>query len=211
MLFISLEGGEGSGKSTQAACLQRLLAERGVPAVFVREPGSTQLGEVLRQVLVGPAGTAPPITPWAEALMYTAAPSQLVAEIIRPALAEGKWVVSDRYIDSTLAYQGYGLGLPVAELRSLNVAATGRLWPRLTLLFDVSASQGLARSGGKDQPPDRIEARGLEFHDRVNSGYHELARAEPGRWQVIPAGVSVKQAQELVAQIVISLLKEVQP
>jgi dTMP kinase len=209
-LFISLEGGEGSGKSTQAAKLAEWLVRRGIAARLVREPGSTEFGECLRRVLVGPAQGAISFSGWSEALLYTAARAELVREVVRPALEAGIWVVADRYIDSTLAYQGYGLGLAVDHLRQVNEWATGGLWPDLTFLFDVSAGVGMRRSRGDGRPQDRIEARGIGFHEQVNDGYRRLAAAEPTRWRVVPAAYDPDQAHALVISAIQIRVEEVQ-
>lgn len=208
-MFLSLEGGEGSGKSTQAALLRQWLERQCIEAVMVREPGTTRLGEELRGLLVGPAEGTVPISPWAEALMYTAARAELVREVIAPALAAGMWVVADRYIDSTLAYQGYGLGLPVDELRRINMAATVGLWPDLTILFDVRAETGLERSNGGARPQDRIEVRGVGFHRSVNEGYRQLAAADAARWRVIPPGLDVTETHNQVVEILKKYVGEV--
>ncbi len=210
-LFITLEGCEGSGKSTQARLLERWFAERQLPAVFVRDPGTTDLGDRLRASLVGPAREELAIGPWAEALLYTAARAQLVEEIVVPSLKRGMWVISDRYIDSTLAYQGHGLGLALDVLREVNEAATGRLWPGRTFLFDVSADVGLERTAGRRDAcgPDRIEARELSFHERVHRGYRQLAAAEPGRWRVVPGELDISSAHEFVIREIKNLLGEV--
>ncbi len=174
--------------------------------MFVREPGTTPLGEQLREVLLSPSGDGPSMSAISEALLYTAARAELVAEVIGPALREGKCVIADRYIDSTLAYQGYGLGLPVAQLRWVNDFATGSLWPRLTLLFDVPATVGLDRSRRGRVRADRVEARGLEFHNRVVAGYRRLAQEDPVRFRVIDGSLSVSQAHEFVVRQVQDLL-----
>ena len=177
--------------------------------MVTREPGSTPLSEQLRELLLGP--TSPPISPWAEALLYTAARAQLVAEVIQPALARHAWVIADRYADSTIAYQGYGLGLDVKRLRALHAAAIGGLWPDLTFLFDVPAAVGLARCAMGQMGQDRIETRGLRFHDRVNDGYRRLAAAEPGRYTVVPPDLSEEEAHQLVVNTIEAYLAEVGP
>ncbi len=182
------------------------MVSRGVPSVFVREPGSTALGEKLRELLLAPPGGGPQVSAISEALLYTAARAELVLEVIRPALAQGHVVVADRYIDSTLAYQGYGLGLPVDELRRLNELATGSLWPQLTLLFDLPARTGLDRLLRTRVKADRIEARGLDFHTRVVAGYRQLAKQEPARYRVIDGSLEVDRAHALVVEAVNDLI-----
>jgi dTMP kinase len=179
-LFITFEGGEGSGKSTQARRLYRRLCRLGVPAVLVHEPGSTVLGEKTAKLLKHAPDTH--ILPLAELFLFNASRAQLVEEVIRPALANGQVVVCDRFADSTLAYQGYGRGLPIDRIRTVNRAATGGLKPALTVLIDVPARDGLKR---KKSAPDRFEREALDFHERVRRGYLELARSEPRRFRVI--------------------------
>ncbi|MEK7681943.1 MAG: dTMP kinase [Chloroflexota bacterium] len=177
-LFITFEGGEGSGKTTQARLLARRLRRRGVDVLLTHEPGGTPLGERARRILKG----AIPASPLAELLLFAAARAQLVAGVLRPALEAGTWVVCDRYTDSTAAYQGYGRGLDMEAIRAVNALATGGLRPSLTFLLDVPVEAGLRRKGASD---DRFEGEGLAFHRRVRSGYLELARREPGRVVVV--------------------------
>jgi dTMP kinase len=173
--FVVFEGGEASGKSTQSA----RLAER-LGAVHTREPGGTEIGAALRDLLLD-AGTTG-LDDRAEALLMVADRAQHVAEVIAPALKAGRHVVSDRYFGSTLAYQGYGRGLPVAELRQLTAWASGNLWPDLVVLLDVPREVAVTRSGRR---PDRLEAAGEAFHDRVQRGYRALAAADATRWVVV--------------------------
>lgn len=177
--------------------------------MLVREPGSTHLGESLRRLLLTPdRGTAPP-SPVAEALLYTSARAQLVCEVIRPALGAGSWVVCERYIDSTLAYQGYGLGLPVSELRKINEFATDGLWPVLTVLLDVPCDVGLQRSRERHGGLDRVESRGLSYHQRVAAGYRELACSEPGRYVVVDGRLPEDEVQTRIVREIERLLREV--
>jgi dTMP kinase len=173
--FIVFEGGEASGKSTQSA---RLAARIG--AVHTREPGGTAVGVALRALLLDGHGVG--LDDRTEALLMAADRAQHVAEVVRPALAAGRHVVSDRYIGSTLAYQGFGRGLPVPELRRLSAWASGDLWPDLVVLLDVPRAVASSR---KIDVPDRLEAAGDAFHDRVARGYRTLAAADPGRWVVV--------------------------
>jgi dTMP kinase len=183
--FITIEGPEGAGKTLQA---QRLVAEleaRGLPVRLTREPGGTALGDHLRDVLL--ARDAGPIAPRADALLFNAARAQLVAEVIGPALDAGEIVVCARYADSTLAYQGYGAGVSLDDLRLLADIATGGLLPDLTILLDVDPAVGLARKAAADHT--RFEAAfDLAFHGRVRAGFLHLAAAEPERFRVIDAG-----------------------
>jgi dTMP kinase len=181
-VLVSLEGGEGSGKTSQCRLLLAWLAEIGVPAAAVREPGGTAIGERLRALLLDPA--LPPLVPEGEVLLFAAARAQAVSEVIRPALARGQLVICDRFVDSSLAYQGFGLGADLGFIRSVNVAVTGGLTPQLTVLLDVPPELGAARRAGRNGG-DRVEARGPAFHAAVRAGYLRLAREEPGRFVVL--------------------------
>ena len=180
-LFITFEGPEGSGKSSQARLLVRALKRRGCRVTFLRDPGSTALGRALRQALLH---TATPLSPLAEALLFIGGRVALVEERIRPALARGRVVVCDRYHDSTLAYQGYGGGLDPKWLDRLGRRAIGNLLPSKTVLLDVPIEQGFARLR---RAHDRMERKALPFHRRVRAGYLALARREPRRFSVINA------------------------
>ncbi|HLM65397.1 MAG TPA: dTMP kinase [Acidimicrobiales bacterium] len=173
--FVVFEGGEAAGKSTQAA---RLAARLG--AVLTREPGGTAVGAAIRGLLLDPANAG--FDDRAEALLMAADRAQHVAEVVRPALAAGRHVVSDRYVGSSLAYQGYGRGLPLDEVRRLSAWATGGLGPDVVVLLDVPRHAATVRI---DARPDRMEAAGDAFHQRVADGYHALAAAEPDRWVVV--------------------------
>lgn len=172
--FVAFEGGEGSGKSTQAA----LLAGR-IDAVLTREPGGTAVGERVRDVLLDRAVES--LDPRAEALLMAAARAQHVAEVVRPALENGRHVVTDRYAGSSLAYQGFGRGLPVDEVRRLNEWATGGLWPDVTVLLDLPSIVAAGRLG----QPDRFESEDDAFHTRVRDGFAALAAANAASWIVV--------------------------
>jgi dTMP kinase len=186
--FIVFEGGEAVGKSTQAA----LLAER-LGAVLTREPGGTAVGEAARRLLLDLPLTP---VPKAEALLMLAARAQHVAEVVAPALARGADVVCDRFSGSTLAYQGYGRGLPVAELQELNDWATGCLAPDLVVLLDLPLE--VARRRLRSAPPDRIEAGGEQFLERAQAGFRQLAAANPARWRLVDARGSVDEVADRV-------------
>lgn len=182
--FITLEGPDGAGKTLQAERLTAALRARGLTVRLAREPGGTSLGDRIRAILLTPG--EPPIAPRADALLFNAARAQHVAEVIRPALESGAVVVCARYADSTLAYQGYGSGLPLAELRAIGDLATGGLRPDRTILLDIPAEVGLARKTADGVT--RFEASfDVAFHRRVREGFLTLAAAEPERWAVVDA------------------------
>jgi dTMP kinase len=182
--FITFEGPEGAGKTTQAARLEATLRARGVSVLATREPGGTALGERIREVILAPSGEA--IDPLADALLFNAARRQLVAEVIEPALAAGTTVICARFADSTRAYQGYGGGLPLAELDRLEAVATGGLRPDRTILLDLPVEIGLARKAPDDRT--RFETSyDLSFHQRVRNGFMAMAAAEATRFVVIDA------------------------
>ena len=185
-LFITFEGGEGTGKTTQAAALVARLREEGHDALGLREPGGTPLGDYLRAWLKRTEG---PLTPEAELFLFVAARAQLTKAAIGPALAEGKTVVVDRYADSTTVYQGDGRGLPRRLVRAANAAATNGLTPGLTVLLDAPPRATLARAGARasDDEVGRFEAADAAFHLRVRAGFRRLARRDPNRWLVLDA------------------------
>lgn len=186
--FITFEGPEGAGKSTQAARLRAFLLENGVEVVSAREPGGTKVGEAIRGVLQYNEAGEPPV-PEAEVLLFEASRAQLVRQVFLPALERGAWVVSDRFADSTSAYQGYGRGFGVATLGEINRFATGGRMPDMTFLLDLDVAEGMRRVASRAEKVryDRIEAEELAFHEKVRAGYLELAKAEPGRFRVIDA------------------------
>lgn len=183
--FITLEGGEGAGKSTQAALLADRLRAAGIDVEVTREPGGTSGAEAIRQLFV--TGAVDRWSATTEALLINAARADHVARRIRPALEAGRWVICDRYIDSTLAYQGAGKGADVAELRHLHRLATGDLWPDLTLILQLPIAKGLARAAARSGSTARFEAHDALFHQRVAKGYLVIASAEPGRCLLIDA------------------------
>lgn len=191
-MFITFEGPEGSGKTTQIRLFAEFLRARGYDVLTTREPGGTEISDQIRAVLVNLRNTA--MHPRTEILLFQAARAQLVEQVIRPALSRGTLVLSDRYADSTLAYQGYGHGYPLEELRRLIDFATGGLIPDLTFLLDVDPAQGLERKQ-REGEWNRLDAYDLGFHQRVRAGYLEMARAEPHRWVVVDATQSIEVIQ----------------
>ncbi|HPU02159.1 MAG: dTMP kinase [Firmicutes bacterium] len=190
--LVSLEGIDGCGKSTQARLLQERLERENIPHLLTREPGGTPAGEMIRRLLLQ---EAPALAINAEILLYMAARAELVETVIRPALAAGKVVICDRYIDSTVAYQGYGSGGDCAWIRALNERVTQDCRPRLTFLFDLPVEEALRRRGGSG---DRIEERDLSYHRRVRQGYLALAAAEPERIMLIDAAAPAERQHEAV-------------
>jgi dTMP kinase len=198
-LFVTLEGPEGSGKTVVAKRLAAELERRGRRVVLTREPGGTRLGERVREILLGRSDLA--IDPRADALLFNAARAQLVAEVIGPALEAGHVVVCARFADSTLAYQGYGAGLPILELRAMARVATGGLEPDLTVLLDVDPEVGIGRKAPGAH--NRFESTDLAFHRRVREGFLELAREEPGRWRVVDSSRHIDRVFEEVLALVV--------
>lgn len=202
--FITLEGGEGAGKSTQIRALAARLAAAGIDPIVTREPGGTPGAEAIRALLVtGEPGR------WdaaGEALLLNAARADHVARTIRPALAEGRWVLCDRYADSTFAYQGGGKGADRAMLVALHHIATGGLWPDLTLLLDLPVSAGLARTIDRSGGEGRFEAHGTEFHERIRAVFLARAEADPERFRIIDASAPADAVAEAVWDAVAGLL-----
>lgn len=186
--FITFEGGEGSGKSTQIALLAQVLRSLGYRVLTVREPGSSAIGESIRSTLLDPVNAG--MSPRAELLLYEAARAQVVDEIIRPALEEGAVVLADRYYDSTTAYQGFGRGLRLDDIEPLNLFAVGGLVPDRTIVLDLPADEGLRRARDTGQP-DRLEQEALAFHERVREGFLDVALTEPERVRVVDATLDV--------------------
>ena len=185
-LFLSFEGGEGSGKSLQARGLAQTLLERGRDVVLTREPGGTAAGERIRDILLHAREI--PLSPEAQLLLFSSARAQLVREVIRPALDAGKIVIADRFFDSSVVYQGHGQGVPLEAIREVTRLAVGTLVPDRTFLLDVPVEIGLARSGWRAEAKwDRFEADATDLHVRVRDAYLRLAAAEPRRFAVIRA------------------------
>jgi len=202
-LFITFEGGEGCGKSTQSRLLLKKLEQQNVPVVLTHEPGGTALGNELRKTLKRKRDSS--ISPQAELFLLAASRAQLVAELIRPALEEGKVVICDRFTHSTMVYQGYGRGLDFTAIKMVNNMATRNLNPDLIILLDISPEQGLAR---KRSLKDRFELEDLSFHRRVREGYLKMAAAEPDRWLVIDASLPKGKVAEITWARVSQLLPD---
>jgi dTMP kinase len=203
--FLAFEGGEGAGKSTQTKLLADWFTERGYEVVVTREPGATRVGQRLRQLLLDP--DTGELSPRAEALLYAADRAEHVASVIRPALASGAVVITDRYVDSSLAYQGAGRDLSMGEVERLSSFATSGLKPDLTVLLDVRVEDGLARTSLRDASPDRLEQESVEFHQTVRDAFRELANTSPDRYLVVDASLSA----ETIHRIITSRLAPVVP
>jgi dTMP kinase len=220
-IFITFEGPEGSGKTTQARLLYDYLREEQFPVVLTREPGGTRISDKIRQVLLDPDNTD--ILPRTEILLFSASRAQLSEEFIRPHLELGNIVICDRYADSTMAYQGHGLGLDFDTLHTITAFATGGLTPDLTLYLDVPVETGLKRrlgapnDGGAGNSGtqlalfnkvDRLDMKELDYHRRVQQGYEQLRQAEPERWHRVDASRPPDQVQEDIRDTVVSILEE---
>ncbi|MDO9490167.1 MAG: dTMP kinase [Sphingomonadaceae bacterium] len=188
--FLSFEGGEGTGKSTQLRLLADRLRERGVEIVTTREPGGTPGADAIRALLL--TGAADRWSVRAEALLMNASRADHVERLVRPCMARGAWVISDRYADSTWVYQGVGGGLAEAELRALHSVSTADLWPDLTLILDLPEGEGLARAASRAGAEMRFESKGEAFHAAVREGFRARASAEPDRCKLIDASGSVE-------------------
>ena len=205
-MFITFEGPEGSGKTTQSLLLQEALQEQGYDVLWTREPGGTRIAEQIRDVLHRHDNVE--MAANTEFLLYSASRAQHTHEKIRPALAQGQIVLCDRYYDSSLAYQGYGRGLDLTMLRTITQCATEGLVPDLTLYFDIDPEEGLKRRQ-KDAEAEwnRLDGEALAFHERVYEGYQALIKAEPERWVVIDAQRDVEVVQREIAELVLARLK----
>ncbi len=205
--FITFEGGDGSGKTTQLKALDGYLTERGKSCIATREPGGTSLGNLIRQVLLEVGKQ--PITSPTELFLYLADRAQHIHEVIIPAIKQGKVILCDRHTDSTLAYQGYGRGIDLGLLRSLNDIASQGIKPDLTFLFDCPVEIGLSRTAQRQSQAitgagreDRFEREKVEFHERVREGFLELARAEPHRFRIIDATRSVEEIAREIENVI---------
>jgi dTMP kinase len=203
--FITLEGGEGAGKSTSRDFIVSLLEEQNIPFIQTREPGGTPIGETLRDVLLSKEGTAPSVT--AELLMVFAARAQHLHEVIEPALRDGKWVLCDRFTDATYAYQGYGRGFELGQIEALETLVQRGRHPDLTLLFDIDPRLGMTRARQRAEL-DRFEEEHVEFFDRVREGYLTRAKNE-ARFRVIDASQSIDLVQQALRELLLPMLSEV--
>lgn len=203
--FITLEGGEGAGKSTSRDFIVSLLEAQNIPFIQTREPGGTPIGETLRDVLLSKEGTAPSVT--AELLMVFAARAQHLHEVIEPALRDGKWVLCDRFTDATYAYQGYGRGFELGQIEALETLVQRGRHPDLTILFDIDPRLGMTRARQRAEL-DRFEEEHVEFFDRVREGYLTRAKNE-ARFRVIDASQSIDLVQQALRELLLPMLSEV--
>jgi dTMP kinase len=204
-MFITFEGSEGSGKTTQIPKVGQFLAKAGYSVFSTREPGGTSIGDQIRKVLLANKNTE--MHPRTEILLFQASRAQLVEQEIQPRIKNGEIVLCDRFADSTIAYQGYGHRVNLTQLRNIIHFATGGLKPDLTLLLDLDVSVGLARRR-KDGDINRLDAFELAFHQRVRAGYHELAASEPDRWVIIDAALPPHQVQQELCDAILSRLDD---
>jgi dTMP kinase len=198
-MFITLEGPDGSGKSLQVPQLSKYLIEQGYRVLVTREPGGTAIGDQIRGILGDLENTG--MNPRTETMLFLAARAQLVEQVIKPHLADGYVVLSDRYADSTMAYQGYGHQNDLDHIQNLINFATGGLKPELTLLLDIEVEEGLRRKA-QGSEWNRLDAYSLEFHERVRRGYLLMVDAEPQRWVTIDAGMSEEAVQAAIRQVI---------
>lgn len=209
-IFITFEGIEGSGKSTQIVLLANYLMAHKRSVTLTREPGGTAIGDQVRKILLDPANSA--LVPRAELLLYAAGRAQHLEELIRPELKAGKVVLCDRFSDATLAYQGYGRGLDLETIRALDRIVTGGMRPDLTILLDIDAAAGLSRARGRNssrglEGEARFENEELAFHERVRQGYRDLARREPDRFRLVDASAKPDEVQNRIRKIVDEALR----
>lgn len=197
--FITFEGIDGSGKTTQLSGIAEYLENQGKEVLKLREPGGTSIGEQIRTILLSRGNMAMSVE--TELMLFAAARAQLVREVIEPALAEGKWVLCDRFMDSTTVYQGYGRQIDLQLIGQLNSIAVGRCKPDLTLLFDLSVEAAGARLAARSEKSDRLDLESKSFAERIRKGYLELASAEPSRFKVIDAERSSADIEKQIKSI----------
>ena len=208
-IFITLEGIEGSGKSTQMGLLKSYLEGRGLSVTALREPGGTRLGEEVRAILLNSADGRR-IEPMAELYLYEACRAELVEEVIRPALNEGRTVICDRYVDSTVAYQGYGRGLDIDSVMAINSSAVAGVMPEITIVLDMSPAAGIKRATARIEErkkegasaEDRFELEALDFHSRVRDGFLKIAKAEPERVRVVDGNGGIESIHKEICAII---------
>jgi dTMP kinase len=201
--FITIEGCDGSGKSTQVSLVKKTFKELKIPYLLTREPGGTRISEEIRNVILDESNKE---MVWrTEALLYAASRAQLVGQIIKPALAEGINVICDRYVDSTLAYQGYGRGLSLEELININNFATNSLKPDLTILLDIDPEETLHRRSNRKA--DRLEKERLDFHYKIRKGFLELAKNEPQRIKIVAAHKSIEEVHKEILNLILPVVK----
>lgn len=199
--FITFEGSEGSGKSTHARLLLKYLRKKRIAVILIREPGSTKISEKIRKILLDPKNKA--MCNETEMLLYMASRAQLVREVIKPALKKGKFVISDRFSDATLCYQGYGGGININLIKHLGKFVTTGISPDLTFLLDINTKQGLKRAG---RYKDRMEQKNLNFHQKVRRGYLHLNALEPKRIKLIPVTENKIKTQRAIRKFIDKLL-----
>ena len=199
-LFITFEGADGCGKTTQLNLLEKYLKDKGLDVIVTREPGAKGLGEKFREILLNYDGI---VSDRCESFLFLADRAQNIDTIVKPAVSSGKIVLCDRHIDSSVAYQGYGRGLDIQQIKNLNTIAAGGMLPDLTLVFDIDIETSMQRVGNNK---DRMENSGNEFFNRVRNGYLELAKQEPDRIKVVDSTVSIDDIHNKVKNIVLALL-----
>ena len=206
--FITFEGGEGCGKSTQVQRLVKTLQSRGIEVILTREPGGTLLNEKIRHLIKDQDEEAP--VDKCELLLFLSARAQLCEKVIRPALSEGKWVISDRFCDSTFAYQGYGRGMDLTEIKRINAFATGNLLPDLTILLDVTpevaSTRMRAREAMTSTSADRIELAGNAFHARLREGFLTMQKEEPNRIKLVDASGTPEEVEDSIWKLIAPIL-----
>ena len=207
-LFITLEGGEGAGKTTQISFIEKYLEEVGLDYITTREPGGITISESIREIILDKQNTK--MDGKTEALLYAAARRQHLVEKVIPALVEGKVVICDRFIDSSLAYQGYARGIGVKEVLEINKFAIGGYMPDLTIFLDIDVKEGLARVKGRNGEINRLDLEDITFHETVRNGYVELLQQEPNRIRKVDASVSVEDVSKKIINIIKDTLEKKQ-